>query len=113
MHGIAERVENGRNLAVDAGIMPPDVAHWQRDIFRECARTVDADALGVSAQMAPARQAITATAANDVAFAAHDRARMEVVHIGANLDDFADKLVSDCHWDRNGGSRPIVPLINV
>ena len=56
---------------------------------------VDADALGVRAQVAPAGQAVAAAAADDVALAADDVARREVLDVRADLDDLADELVPD------------------
>ncbi len=76
--GVAERVEDGGHVAVDARVVVPDVGHRQRDVLGEGAGTVDADALGVLAQMAAAGQAIAAAAADDVPLAADDLAGMEV-----------------------------------
>ena len=53
-------------------LMPPDIGHWQRDVFGERAGAIHPDALGVRAQMAAARQAISAASADYVPFAADD-----------------------------------------
>jgi len=65
----------------------------QGDEFGECAGAVDADALRVGAEMPAAGHAIAAASAGDMALAAHDVAGIEVVYVGANLDDLSDKLM--------------------
>ena len=59
------------------------------------------------------RKAISASSADQMAFAAHDIARIEIAHIASNLDDFADKFVADRHRDRNGFLGPLITLINM
>ncbi len=113
MHGIAEGIENRRDFAVDSGIVPPDVAHGQRNVFGECSGAIHADALRMRAKMPAPGQAVAATPADHVAFAADDFAWMKVVDIRADFDNFADELVPDGHGNGNGGSRPIVPFINM
>ena len=107
--GVAERVEDGRDVAVDATAVMPDVGHRQRDEFRERAGAVDADAVGVRAEVAAARQAVAAAAADDVALAADEFAGEEVVHVRADLDDLADELVADDHRHRDRASAPTRP----
>ena len=64
---------------------------------------VDADALGVRAQVAAAGHAVAAAPADDVALAADDVAGREVVDVRADLDHLADELVAD-HQRRPGSS---------
>ncbi len=66
-------------------------------ILGERAGPIDADALGVLAQMPPAGEAVAAAAADDVALAADDVAGVKVVDVRADLDDLADELVADDH----------------
>ncbi len=54
--GVAERIEDGGDVEIDAFVVTPDVGHRQRDVFGESAGAVDADALGVRAEMAAARR---------------------------------------------------------
>src|SRR5580765_431705 len=63
--------------------------------------------------MTPAREAVSAMAANDMAFAADNLPGKKVFHVGTNLNDLADELVADDHRHRNGLLRPIVPFIDV
>src|SRR5438128_11280787 len=93
--------------------MDPNIGHRQREVLCKSSGTIYTDAFRVRAQMAPASQAIAAMAANHVAFTADDLARKEILHIGANLNDFADKLVPDDHrhWDRF--FRPVIPFVDV
>src|SRR5277367_3699641 len=58
-------------------------------------------------------QAVPATSAYHVTFAADDVAGMEIVDIGARFDDFSHELVPNCHGDGNGALCPIVPFIDV
>ena len=66
---VAKRIEDGCHIAIDAGIVPPDVGHRQRNELRETSRPVDAYSRRVGAQMTPPGHAVAATAANDVPFA--------------------------------------------
>ena len=67
---------NGSKIAatsqIDARLVVPDVGHRQRDVLGERAGPVDADALGVLAQVPAAGQAVAAAAADDVPLAADD-----------------------------------------
>jgi hypothetical protein len=61
----------------------------------------------------PAGQTIPATAASDVPLTAHDIPRMEIVYIGASLNNSADELVSNRHGNRNSALGPFIPVIDV
>ena len=111
--GVAERVEDAGDVAVDAGAVVPDVGHRQREIFGEGAGPIHADAPGVRAEMPAAGEAVAAAAADDVAFAADDFAGEKVVHVRADLDDLADELVADDHRHGDRLLRPGVPLVDV
>ena len=113
MHRIAVGVKDRRDFLVDAGLVLPDVGVRQGNQLRERARTVDAHALGVRAQMAAASEAVAAAPADHVALAADDVTRLEVVDIRAHFDNLAHKLVADRHGDRNGGLRPLVPVVDM
>ena len=113
MDCVAERIEDGRDFLVDSGMVPPDVGHGQGDVFGKCTGAVDADALGLGAEMAAACHAVSTASADDVALAADNVAGEEVVDVGADLDDFADELVADGHGDFDGFLGPVVPLEDV
>src|SRR5262249_59904296 len=68
---------------------------------------------GVLAQVAPARQAVPAMAADDVPLAGNDVAFVEVVHVRADLDDAADELMADDQGHGDGLARPRVPFPDV
>src|SRR6185437_4683309 len=91
----------------------PDVAHWEHDVFRKCARAIDADTVCIGAKMSASCETVTAAAADNVAFAANQFAGMKVVHVGADLHDLADELVSDDQGHRNSGAGPLVPRVDV
>ena len=111
--GVAEGVEDGRDVERNRFVVAPDVGHGQRDVFGERARTVYPHALGVSAQVAAAGEAIAAQAADHVAFPADQVAGEEVHHVGPGLDDPADELVTDRHGHGDGLLRPLVPPVDV
>ena len=113
MHGVAERVEDGRHVEVDASQMAPDVRGRQRDVFRECPREVDPDPLCPGALHTPARDAVAAPPADQVALAAHEVTHLEVVDIDAELHDLPDELVTDDQRHRDVRLRPGVPRIDV
>ena len=67
----------------------------------------------VGAQVAPAREAVTAQAAHDVTLARDEVAGVEVVHVAADLDDLTDELVSN-HQRRLDRFRcPRIPRLDV
>ena len=94
-------------------VVDPDVGHRQRQVLGERPGAVDADALGVLAQVPPAGQAVAAPAADDVPLAADDLADVEVLDVRADLDDLAHELVADHHRHRDRLLRPGVPLVDV
>ncbi len=111
--GVAERVEDRLHVAGDVGVVGPDVGHRQRQVFGERAGTVDADPLGVLAQVPAAGQAVAAPAADDVALAADDFADVEILDVRADLDDLADELVADHHRHGDRLPGPGVPRFDV
>src|SRR5262245_25171549 len=113
MYGIAERIENGRNIERNGFVVAPNVRHRQRNVFGECARPVYANALSICAEMPASRQAVPAAAAYDVPFTADNLAGIEVSYIRANLNDAPDKFVPDHHRHRNRLLRPVIPFVNV
>ena len=75
VHGVAEGVEDGGHLLVDAGPVVPHVRHRQGDVLGEGPVTADAEADAVGAEVAPTGQAVAAAPADDVALAADEVAR--------------------------------------
>ncbi len=113
MDGIAERVENRLHITGNVGIVDPDVGHRQSQVFGEGPGAIDADSLGVLAQVPAAGQAIAAAPTDDVPFAADDFAGMKVLHIRADIDNFADELMAHDQGDGDRFLRPGVPFIDV
>ena len=81
MHRIAEGIEDGRNFMVDAGVMPPDICHRQRDQFGKRAGPIHAHALRICTEMTPACETIAAAPADQMPFTADDIAGEKVVHV--------------------------------
>src|SRR5688572_11921462 len=63
--------------------------------------------------MPPARAAIAAEAAGQVAFAGDTVAHREAPHFAAHVDDAAVVLVAHGHGHGNGLLRPCIPVIDV
>ena len=82
------------------GAVPPDVGHGQGDELGEGAGAVDADALGVGAEVAAAGEAVAAAAADHVAFAADDVAGMKVVDVGADWRRSRRRIRGRWPWAR-------------
>ncbi len=83
------------------------------DKLAERAGTVDADAERVAAQMPPARPAVAALAANDMAFARDALADMVLGDRRADLGDLAAEFMADDHRHGNSLLRPLVPVPDV
>src|SRR5437016_1151058 len=97
MNRVAEWIENRRNVARDRRIMDPYIGHWQGEILGKRARPIDADPLGVFAQMPAAGEAIAAAAADHMPLAADDLADVKILDVRPGLDDPSDKLMPDRH----------------
>ena len=65
------------------------------------------------AEVAAACETISAATADDVAFAADDFARVKIVDVAADFDNFTDEFVTDGHGNRDGGGGPFVPFVDV
>ena len=78
---VPERVEDRRDLLVDARPVVPDVGHRQGDVLREGAVPAHAEPDGVRAEVALAGHAVPAPAAGHVALAADEVARVEVADV--------------------------------
>ena len=113
MHRVAERIENGRDVAIDGRIVQPDIGHGQRDVLGKRAGPIHADPLGVLAEMPAASQAVAAAAADHMPFAADNVAGSEIDHIRADRDDLAHELVADHHGHGNRALGPGVPVVDM
>src|SRR4051812_2153009 len=111
MDRIPERIEDAGNIAIHTLAVMPDVGHGQRDVFGKAARTVHADAERSRTQVTAPGQAVTASSADNVPFAANQVARMEIGHVGSDLHDFADEFVADDHGHGDSFPGPFVPAV--
>src|SRR5690606_8213484 len=82
-------------------------------VFGECAVDVHADAHGVRAQVRAAATAVTAVAADDVAFGRDALADLVAVHCRTERGDAADELVADGQARLDGALAPLVPQVDV
>ncbi len=113
MHGIAERIQDRRDLIVDRRRQLERVERRDDEVFGERAGPVHADADGVAAQVAASGAAVAAVAAGDVTLARDAIARLEARDFAADLHDLAAVFVPDRHRHRDGLLRPGVPVIDV
>ena len=93
--------------------MMPDIRHGERKVFSKCPSPIDADPFGIFAEMASSGETVSTTTTNHMSFTTDHFTRMEVGDIGTNLDDFADKFMTDHHRDGNRFLSPRIPLVNV
>src|SRR5713226_3108845 len=91
----------------------PDVGHGQSDVVGKSSRPVHTDTHGMRAQMAAAGEAVPAAPADHVPFAGYYVTPVKIVHIRAGLDNFANKLMTDDHRDRDGALGPFIPVVDV
>src|SRR6476646_2630714 len=113
MRRIPKGVEDSRDVTAHGRRMAPDIAHRQRDVLGESARTVHAHPLSVRAQMPPSSETVSAASADDVAFAAHQFAGTEIADVRPDFDNLSHELVADNHGYRNRALRPLVPLVDM
>ena len=95
------------------GIEMPDVGHRQREIFGERAGPVHADADRFLAEMPPAGQAVAASSADHVPFAADHIAHAKILDVAADIDDSPDEFMAHHQRHGNGLLRPGVPIEDV
>ncbi len=113
VHSVAEGIEDGRHLAVDAMVVPPDIGHGQRDQFGKGPCAVHPHTLRRSAEMPPSGQAVAAAPADHMPLATDDIAGEKVVDIRPDCDDLAHKLMPHRHGHWNRLLRPLIPLVDV
>jgi hypothetical protein len=110
VHRIAERIEDGADLVVDAVGERHHVEGGQAQVFGKRALLVDADppCLGVEVELA--RRDLAGGLADQVAFAGTALAEAQPLDIAADSDDLARKFVAGDKRHRNRPRRPVVPL---
>ena len=58
MYGIAVRIEDGGDIEIDVVVVAPDIGHGEGDVVGKCAGPIDADALGMGAEVTTTGHAI-------------------------------------------------------
>ncbi len=91
----------------------PDIRHRQGNVLGKSTGAINANATGMGAEMAAACHAVAAAAADYMALAGDYLPFLEGIHIGANINNFADKFMANNHRHWNSGLGPFVPVINV
>src|SRR6202140_3897938 len=95
VYGVAERVEDRRDVEVDLGQVRPQVDRRHHDELGEGAVPLNSDADSVGAQGPASGQAVAAATAHDVPLGSDDLAWVDGRHALAQANHLADKLVSD------------------
>src|SRR5436309_1465360 len=84
VYRVAQRIETGNNVNGNAGIGVPDVAGGNGNIFCKSSIAVHPHADCVLAQMTPARETITALAANQVTLSGDQLSNCKALHVASN-----------------------------
>lgn len=111
--GVAEWVEDRRNVEVNARLVLPDVRVRHGDELGKTAVGVYADSGRIGTECPLPRHAVAAAAADQMALDADDIAGLEIDNVRAHIDDLADEFVADGRRDVDRGLRPGVPVVNV
>ena len=93
MHGVAKRIENRRQIVRDIVGDFKGVKRRDHQIFGKTARTVDADARRIAAQMRTPGAAVTAVAAGDMPFAGNAVAQLKAANLLTDTHHFADVFI--------------------
>src|SRR3546814_2479165 len=93
MHGVAEWIENGRQLVGNIVGDLEGVESRDRQVFGKRARPVNADARCIAAQVPTARPATPAIAASDMPFARNAVANSEAADLLPYFHDFTHVLM--------------------
>jgi hypothetical protein len=110
---IAQRIEDCRDFIRHIVGDRHYIVLRDRKVFGECAGTIYADAQRVAAQMAPARSAVSAMAADDMSLARYALADFVFSDGCAEIRDGSDKFMAGDHGNRHGLLRPLVPIVDM
>jgi hypothetical protein len=113
MDRVAKRIKTGKNIQRNLRIGQPNVRLGHGKILGEGPGAVDANPVGLVAEMPASGQTVPTASANNMAFTRHDHAGMEIDHMTSNGFYDADELVTDLHRRRNSALGPGIPVIDV
>ena len=113
MHGVTEGIKNGSQIIGDIVGDFESVERRNHQILGEAARTVNADADRVAAQMGTTATTVATVTAGDMAFARNAIADFEAFHFLTNTYHFTDIFMAYDHRHRDGFLRPLIPVIDV
>lgn len=113
MGGIAEGVEAGEDLEGDSVVGMPDVGDGDGNVFGEGTVAIDANSDGGAAEVATSGAAITALAADNMAFAGNNFAFFDILNVAAKINDLSDEFMPDDHGRLDGALGPLIPLVDV
>ncbi len=113
MNRISERIEDRGDFPRDGARVLPHIHHGQNHVFGERPGAVHSHALSVCAQVTPSGKAIAATSAYHMPFSTDEIAGMKIRNIRSDFDNLSAKFMPDDQRHMNGGSRPVVPVVDV
>ncbi len=94
MRGGAERIKASKHIRRDIGVTMPYVCYRDRQVFCICPVAIHAYAFCVLAEVPASCQAVTASPANDMAFAADQFANFDIMDITADFLGCADEFMA-------------------
>jgi len=113
MHGVAQRIENGRVVERNGGIELPDVRLRNHYVLGEGPVGVDADDLYVLADMGLASAALQTLSTGHVHFGGNEVALFHAGDFVAEGGDFPAEFVPGNQRRMNAFLRPSIPVINM
>src|SRR5208337_1029969 len=113
VHGVAQRIENGRVLLGNHRIELPDIRFGDDDVLGESSVGVDADDFHIPADVGFARAALQALAASHVHFGGHEIAFLDAGDFIAEGGHLAAEFVSGDERRMNASLSPAVPFKDV
>jgi hypothetical protein len=113
MKCVAHRIVNAADIIAYRVIEMPHIRRRHRDILGKTSIAINADDLGVRADMRVACAAEKAAAIDDVALRSDAITLLHIGHERSNLNDIAGELVTDYERGLAARARPVIPIVYV
>ena len=113
VHGVAERVEDSRDVRGNLVGHGPEIGRGNGDIFGECAVPAAADADGLVTEMAFPGAAVPAQTASDMSFGRDAVPGLIAIDLIADGDDLTNEFMTDDTGGDNITLCPGIPVENV
>jgi hypothetical protein len=113
MNSVAQRVKNGSLVIRNPVRYREYIPGWNGQILREASGAVHPDAFCIYAQMPVAGAAISAVAADYMAFAGNSLSDGQALHAPAQFGYLTHEFMAHVHRNRYGLLGPFIPLVDV